>query len=338
MPWGKDVLTETVTTLRGYGEALGRIGRRPELVLPFLRGGGTVLDEPRPPLPDGYVQEVPGAGHMFWRDTGPPPDPRRTRGTILLLHGWLVPSDPHWFRTWRLLQVDGWRVLALDARGHGRGTRPMASFTLEDCADEAAALVRHLDCGPVVVVGYSMGGAIAQLLARDHAELLRGVVLCATSAEFRSSPIMRAIWSGMALFQLYLRLAPKWSWAVFVERVTRGDPETTDWVVGELRRGAAEDISEAGREIGRFDSRPWLEAIDVPSAVVVCTMDLLVPPTMQRGLAERLGAPMIEIDSDHLAPGTTPRRFHRGLTEAIELVAPRAAPAGRARAASARPA
>ena len=309
-------------TARGYAEALGAFAAEPRVLLPFLRGGGTFLDEPRPPLPPGFVQEVEGHGHLFWRDTGPPPNKRRSKGTILLLHGWMVPSDPHWFRTWRWLQADGGRVIALDARGHGRGTRPMTPFRLDECAEDAAALVRHLDAGPVVAVGYSMGGAIAQILALRHSELLRGVVLCATSSEFRSSPIMQAVWYSMSFFQLGLRLAPKWAWISVVEQITRGDPATTAWVVGELRRGAPEDIAEAGRDIGRFDSREWVGDVTVPAAVLVCTMDLLVPPTMQRALAERLNAPMVEIQSDHLAPATTPRRFHRGLGEALEHVAP----------------
>lgn len=312
---------ETLRTARGYAEAIGRIASEPRVLLPFLRGGGTALDEPRPPMPGGFVQEVAGHGHLFWRDTGPPPDGVRERGTILLLHGWMVPSDPHWFRTWRLLQADGWRVIALDARGHGRGTRPMTPFRLDDCAEDAAALLRHLDPGPVVAVGYSMGGAIAQILALRHPELLRGVVLCATSSEFRSSPIMHAVWYSMSVFQLWMRLAPKWTWDFAVAQIAQGDPATTAWVVGELRRGAPEDIAEAGRDIGRFDSRSWIGDVTVPAAVVVCTMDLLVPPTMQRALAERLGAPMVEIQSDHLAPGTTPRRFHRGLSRALGLVA-----------------
>jgi 3-oxoadipate enol-lactonase len=299
-------------------EPLARLARTPSTSMPFLRGGGTTLDDARPPLPRGYVDEVPGAGNVFYRDTGPPP--LRNKGTVLLLHGWMVPSDPHWFRTWRLLQVDGWRVVALDARGHGRGTRPMDPFRLVDCAADAAALVRHLECGPVVVVGYSMGGTIAQLLARDNPELLAGAVFCATAAEFQTSLLMRLVWRAMGAFQFGLRLAPQTSWDLAVRMIAQGDRATTGWVVGELRRGAAWDIAEAGREIGRFDSRPWIADVEVPTAVLLTTVDLLVPPARQRHLAELLRAPVIEIESDHLAPGTTPRRFHRGLIEALGQV------------------
>lgn len=285
----------------------------------LVRSGRTSLEGPRPPLPPGYVEEVEGAGDLFYRDTGPAPR-SRSKGTLLLLHGWMVPSDPHWFRTWWMLHEDGWRVIALDARGHGRGLRASGPFRLDDCAEDAAALVRHLDVGPVTAVGYSMGGTLAQLLALRYPKLLSGVVLCATGCEFRTSPIMRTVWSGMGLWQWSLRLAPEWTWRAFVQLVVQGNPDTTAWVVNELRRGAPWDIAEAGREVGRFDSRPWLEDIEVPTAVVVTTVDMLVPPNRQRELARRLGAPVIEVRSDHLAPFTTPRRFHRALGRALTKV------------------
>ena len=51
--------------------------------------------------------------------------------------------------------------VAVDHRGHGRGIRSDEHFRLEDAADDAAGVVRTLDCGPVIVVGYSMGGPLA---------------------------------------------------------------------------------------------------------------------------------------------------------------------------------
>ena len=294
-----------------------------------LRSGRTLLDEPRPPMPRGHVEEVPGAGDLFYRDTGRPPG--RSRGTVLLLHGWMVPSDPHWFRTFPLLHERGYRVVALDARGHGRGLRVDHAFRLEDCADDAAALVEHLDCGPVIAAGYSMGGLIAQLLARRHPETVSGLVLGATACELRDSPLLRLVWSGMGLWQWYLRLAPRWTWDVAAHLTFRGDHDTTAWAVGELRRGAAWDIAEAGREIGRFDSRAWVGDLPQPATVLMTLQDFLVPRGRQAELARRMNAPVIEIDSDHLAPATTPRRFHRALVEALEDVTRRAAERSRGR-------
>ena len=337
-----------VRTVVDLIEPVRSISLRTRASVSFVRSGETALDDERPRMPPGRVEHVPGAGDLFFRDTGPPRG--RAKGTLLLLHGWMVPSDPHWFQTWWPLHEEGWRVIAMDARGHGRGLRPAEPFSLLDCSRDAAALLRHLDPGPAVAVGYSMGGTIAQILARDFPELLSGAVFCATGCEFNTSLVMRSVWSGMGLYQWWLRLAPQWSWEAFVQLMVQGDRDTTAWLVGELRRGAASDIAEAGREIGRFDSREWIEEISVPTAVLVTTVDVLVPPARQRDLARRLGAPVVTVRSDHLAPATTPDRFHRGLVRALEHVersrsarrkparrktARRRAPAGPARAARA---
>ena len=291
------------------------IARQIRAVARQVTSGHTALETPRPPMPPGYIAEVPAAGDLFYRDTGEPPG--GARGTILLLHGWMVPTDPHWFRTFSILHEQGYRVIALDARGHGRGLR-QDPFSLKGCAADAAALVRHLDCGPVLCVGYSMGGLIAQLMAKRHPQDVAGAVLAATATELRESLMLQLVWMGMGAFQWWLRLAPRWSWYLVVNAVVRGDEETTHWVVGELRRGSAEDIAEAGREIGRFDSRPWLEDVRQPMVVLVTCIDVLVPPNRQFELAHRLEAPVVEVNSDHLAPATTPRRFHRGLLEALD--------------------
>ena len=294
------------------------LARQARSVVRSLLSGETAFERPRPSMPPGYIAEVPGAGDLFYRDTGDPP--RRSRGTVLLLHGWMVPTDPHWFRTFSVLHEAGYRVVAIDARGHGRGLRPGRPFELKDCAADAAALVRYLECGPVFCVGYSMGGLIAQLMAKRHPQEVAGAILAATASELRESLLLQIVWSGMGVFQWWLRLAPRWSWQLAVKTVVQGDEETTEWAVGELRRGAAEDIAEAGREIGRFDSRPWLEDVRQPMVVLLTTMDLLVPASRQLELARRLEAPMLRVESDHLAPATTPRRFHRGLCEALEVL------------------
>ncbi len=288
-----------------------------ESVVRFLLSGNTALDRPRPPMPPGYIAEVPGAGDLFYRDTGEPA--AGFRGTVLLLHGWMVSSDAHWFRTYRLLYEQGYRVIAIDARGHGHGMRGRR-FDLTDCAADAAALVRYLGCGPVTCVGYSMGGLVAQLMAKRHPEEVASAVLAATASEQRDSLLLQLLWSGMGALQWFLTLAPRWAWRLAVNAVVHGDEETIAWLVGELRRGAADDIAEAGRDIGRFDSRTWIEDVDQPTVVLVTTIDLLVPAARQRELARRLEAPVIEIDSDHLAPATTPGRFGRGLGQALDLL------------------
>jgi pimeloyl-ACP methyl ester carboxylesterase len=274
---------------------------------------------PDPPLelPEGRLVRVPGLGELFVRDTGGSGPP------VLLLHGWMFPSDLNWWRVYGPLAGAGYRVLALDLRGHGRGLRAAESFSLAGCASDAAQLVRELGCGPVIAVGYSMGGPIAALMARDHPDTVAALVECATAREWRD-PRMRALWGGMGVLRLWLNMFPRQSWRWGLRWAGFPDSPTTSWVAAELSRGSARDIAEAGRELGRFDSRTWIKQIDVPSAVVVTTRDSAVPPRKQYELAESLGAPTFEVACDHAGVTVHGEEFARVLLEALASVSRRA--------------
>jgi len=262
--------------------------------------------------------QVPGLGELFVRDTG------GNGPSLLLLHGWMFPSDLNWFRTYKPLADAGYRVLALDHRGHGRGLRADEPFTLAGCAADAAALIRELGCGPAIVVGYSMGGPIATLMARDHRDTVAALVLCATAREWKE-PRMKALWSGMGILRLVLGAFPHQTWRWGLRRAGFPDSPITSWVAAELSRGSARDLAEAGRELGRFDSRTWIKQLrGIPAAVVVTTRDSAVPPRKQYELAESLGAPAFEIACDHSGVTVKGKEFCRVLLEALASVSDRA--------------
>lgn len=292
---------------------------------------------PDPPrgLPPARVVTVPGHGELFLRDA---PGPAHGAPTVLLLHGWMFPADPHWFTSYPALAARA-RVLAPDHRGHGRGTRPSRPFRLVDVADDAAALLRELDVGPVTAVGYSMGGPIALLLWQRHPDLVSSLVLCATSATFNVTRADDLRWRGMGVLQLGMRLFPRHWWdrasqAVVDHRVPLqlsrriGTDlparlgELAPWIIGEADRGSAEDIAEAGRELSRFDARGWVGTVDVPTAVVVTTRDTLVPVANQRDLVSRLGprTTAIELAVDHDAMIARGDVFVPALLAALDAV------------------
>src|SRR3954463_5656331 len=141
--------------------------------------------EPPIPLPRGCVVHVPGRGEMFLRDSGGDGPP------VLLLHGWMFSADLTGYGTSARVGEAGYRLLAVDHRGHGRGIRSADPFTLKDCADDAAGVIAQLKLPPVMAVGYSMGGPIASILARDHPRLVGGLILGATALDW-STPRMKA--------------------------------------------------------------------------------------------------------------------------------------------------
>jgi len=253
---------------------------------------------PIPPawLPPGHAMLLEGVGETFYRDSGPE---TAQQGTLLLLHGWTVTADLNWIFAYRRFVEAGYRVIAPDHRGHGRGLRPQVKFRLEDCAADAAQLVRQLGAGPVTVVGYSMGGAIAQLAARDHRDVVDSLVLGATALHW-SGPRDRVAWIGMRAFQWILRMASHRFWRELLRRAGRPNPSRDAWMLSEFSRGSADDIAEAGRELGRFDSRPWVASLDVPVAVVITTEDQLVHPSRQHEIAATIpDAARYTVAGDH---------------------------------------
>lgn len=270
---------------------------------------------PIPPfeMPPARTLRVPGRGELFLRDTG------GDGPVVMLLHGWMASADLNWCAAYADLSGAGYRVLAIDHRGHGRGLRPLVPFRLADCAADAAAALRELGATPALVVGYSMGGAIAQLVARDHPDVASGVVLSGTAQHWKD-PETRRTWRAMGILGLTLSLAPRQFWAWGFRRAGLPTNERTVWVQSELMRSSARDIAEAGRELGRFDSRPWLGSVGVPIAVVITTRDDAVPAHKQRELAAAAGGPVFEAPIRHLDIVTRAAQYNPVLLEAIEAV------------------
>jgi 3-oxoadipate enol-lactonase len=269
-------------------------------------------------LPPGRVVRVPGRGEFFIRDSG------GDGPAVLLLHGWMFQSDLNWWRCYGPLAAAGYRVLAIDHRGHGRGLRTPADFRLTDCADDAAAVVSQLGCAPVTAAGYSMGGTIAQLLTRRHPALVSGVVLSATAADW-SDKYMRRFWRTMGALRLVLNIFPTSTWRTALRMAGAKHNQTTTWTAAELSRGSSRDIAEAGRELGRFDSRPWAGSLDVPAVVIVTARDRSVPPRKQRELAELTRARTFEIAGDHNAVVLRGHEYAPLLVEAVGALSPAAA-------------
>lgn len=89
---------------------------------------------------------------------------------ILLIHGFASNIEINWLSTgWvETLTGAGYRVIALDNRGHGKSQKlydPRLYFAHE-MADDARRLLDHLEIGRAPVLGYSMGARIAAFLAR----------------------------------------------------------------------------------------------------------------------------------------------------------------------------
>ena len=305
-------MTTAMALMVGAGRAAGRG--------PARRGGSiatisTPAYPPVPPhaLPPARTVIVPDRGEFFLRDSGGEGPP------VMLLHGWVVNADLNWHAAYEPLIEAGYRVLAIDHRGHGRGLRALTPFRLTDCAADAVAVVRELGLAPATFVGYSMGGTIAQLIARDHREAVSAIVLSGTAQHFQDPETVKTLrWMGA--LKLGLSAAPRGLWRAGFRQAKISYTPRTAWWMSELTRHAARDIAEAGRELGRFDSRPWLGAISVPAATVITSKDRSVSPDKQYELARAIGATVFEVAIDHLEVTARADEYNAQLLRALEAV------------------
>jgi pimeloyl-ACP methyl ester carboxylesterase len=122
---------------------------------------------------------------LFWIDKG-------TGRPLVLLHGGFLDHRMWDDQISRL--ASEYRVIAPDARGHGQSPNATEPFRH---TDELAALLRHLDTGPAVLAGVSMGAGIAIDTALEHPELVGGVIIsgAGTSEPYFTDPWTTGIWT-----------------------------------------------------------------------------------------------------------------------------------------------
>jgi 3-oxoadipate enol-lactonase len=222
-----------------------------------------------------------------------------------------VTSDVQWFTSFPAL-APRFGIVALDHRGHGRGIRSRSPFRLEDCADDAAAVLEALGVERAIAVGYSMGAPVAQLFWQRHREQTAGLVSCAgvhsyrgmapaTSERFGASTI-RALQTARALARAV-------------------DPSLRLWTLAELRRTDRRYTYAAGVAVGAYDADAWIGGVDVPHAVLITERDVHVPVDRQRAVAAALPDPIvIACDADHIDMVSPGSAFVPGLLAALDAV------------------
>ncbi|MEM6463627.1 MAG: alpha/beta fold hydrolase [Pseudomonadota bacterium] len=116
-----------------------------------------------------------GDVRIAYLDAGP-----RNGFPVLLIHGFASTAHVNWvFPGWvRTLSAAGYRVIALDNRGHGDSEKlyDTADYRPQVMASDASALLDHLAIGHAHVMGYSMGARLAAFLALAEPERARTLV------------------------------------------------------------------------------------------------------------------------------------------------------------------
>ena len=110
--------------------------------------------------------------------------------SLVLLHGF--QSNAHTWDTFSAAMAEKYHVLALDQRGHGdTGWAPGGDYAPASFLQDIVGFIDALQLAPTVLVGHSMGGRHAAMIAADHPDRVRKLVIVDTPAEL--PPQMQAM-------------------------------------------------------------------------------------------------------------------------------------------------
>jgi pimeloyl-ACP methyl ester carboxylesterase len=218
--------------------------------------------------------------------------------TVVLLHGFAADSNVNYIRSGILdaLLDEGYRTIALDARGHGLSSKPThpAAYADDAMRRDVAALLDHLALSECTVVGYSMGAQTALRLAPDEPRITALALLGIGEGTERADGGPEAN-------------------AAMLEALSADDADDVEHP--QLRQfrimaGMDREPLVALLTAGFTDSISRVDEITVPVIMIVGTEDESAgDPTT---LADKLHATLVRVPGDHFTANARPE-VHRAL-------------------------
>lgn len=232
---------------------------------------------------------------------------------VLLLHG-LGSSSLDW--EYQLPALSGqYQVILMDLRGHGQSGKPRQRYSIEGFSADVAALLEHLNCGPVHLVGLSMGGMVGFQLAVDRPALLHSLCIVNSGPQVK----LRGpgdYWQWFKRWGL-MHLASMGTIGVALGKNLFPRPEQAELRAKVARRWADNDkrayIASFNAIVG-WGVQERLGAIQCPTLIVSADHDYTPVAVKEHYVTLILDAHLEVIaDSRHATPLDQPERFNHTL-------------------------
>jgi len=243
---------------------------------------------------------------------------------LLFVHGF--PLD-HAMWQEQIAALSGqFRVIAPDLRGFGRSGVTAGVVTMEQMADDLAALLEAVAIRePIVLCGLSMGGYVALEFWRKCAGRLKAFILCDTRA---AADTPEGAANRLAIADRVLREGPRPLVDSMLPKLfsprTRGDrPQVVEQMERVMMAAAPQGIAAAARGMAeRRDFTAELKNVRCPTLAVVGADDALSPPAEMQGLAAAIPAAQFCVvpAAGHLAPYEQPAAFNAAIASFIGAI------------------
>ena len=207
----------------------------------------------------------------------------------------------------------GYTVLRYDHRGHGASEVVPGPCSIEDMADDAAALIASQAGGPVHFVGLSMGGMVAQQIAVRHPQLITSIVVANSSSYYDDTA--RGMWRARIETVLNQGMAAIADGAIqrWFTPEFRADPEGAKRVAqlrAVLEGTDAKAYAAACEAVSRIEFCNTNSHIACPALVIGGLRDEATPMAMAEAICQTVsGAELATIDASHLSAVEKPAEF-----------------------------
>ena len=225
----------------------------------------------------------------------------------------------HWYEQVPVLSRK-YQLLVFDNRGIARSSDPGGSFSTKDMAADTVALMEAVGIKKAHVLGYSMGGMIAQELALAYPDKINGLILVATdcgiSLRIEARPEYDRLFTEM--IRLGTNEAKTAATAcLFAKQTFESRPDIIQrYAEVSLRFPAPQEtLKRQWEAISRHDACGRLQNITAPTLVITGSEDVLIPPENSRVMAERIpDAQLCSIDGGgHLFVVEQPQQFNEAV-------------------------
>src|SRR5471032_2340757 len=235
---------------------------------------------------------------------------------VVFLHYWGGSS-----RTWDDVIAAlpaGYRTITPDLRGWGESDAPPAGYALADFADDAQNMIAAMNLHRFVLVGHSMGGKIAQLLASRRPQGLAGLVLVAPSppVPLELPPEVRAAMEGAYLSRESVGIA--------IDQMLTSkplSPKHREQVIEDSLRGALQAKLAWPQSTSLEDITLDVAAIDVPTIVIAGELDRIDGTAiLEAELLTRVPHAVMRVlpDTGHLSPLESPVEVAAIISEFVD--------------------
>jgi pimeloyl-ACP methyl ester carboxylesterase len=195
-------------------------------------------------------------------------------------------------------------AVAIDLPGHEVG---VGKRTIDDYVEEVKRFCDERGVKNIVMVGHSMGGAIAQKFALDHPEYLRAIVLVCTGAKLRVTTVIfdKIERNYDEAVELIMELS-------FSDKARR---EIKEKAAGEMKKISAEVTYGDFEACDRFNVMDKLKEIKVPALIVAALEDRLTPLKYSEYLKNNISNSKLETiaDAGHMVMLEKPEEFNEKL-------------------------